>query len=99
MDELPLDTSKNLPLNIDPKTAWAKTHLAEQPIEINLADRHELLRIPGIGPKGALAILNTRKNGRLRSLSELGKIGVDVTRVSPFILVNDKRPSYQLMFW
>jgi len=99
MEELPLDPEGNLPLQLDPKAAWAKSHLAEQPLEINRANRSELLRIPGIGPKGATAILQARKNGRFRSLSELGRIGIDSTRMAPYILLDGKRPAYQHKFW
>ena len=53
VEELPLDTSGNLPLDLDPKLAWAREHLAEAPIDVNRAARRELLRVPGIGPRGA----------------------------------------------
>ena len=45
MEELPLDASGNLPLHADPKTVWAQSFLAEQPLEINHASRQELLHI------------------------------------------------------
>ncbi|MGB8345538.1 MAG: radical SAM protein, partial [Ktedonobacteraceae bacterium] len=43
----------NLPTGMDPKRAWAEQHLLQAPIEIMTASRAQLLRIPGIGPKGA----------------------------------------------
>jgi len=99
MEELPLDAQGNLPLHTDPKTAWAQSILAEQPLEINGAGRQELLRIPGIGPKGAQAILDSRRQGRLRSLSDLGKLGIDTARTAPFILLDGRRPARQLSFY
>ena len=60
MEELPFNTNGHLPMDVDPKYAWAKLNLIETPIEINRADRRTLLRIPGIGPKIADAILISR---------------------------------------
>jgi predicted DNA-binding helix-hairpin-helix protein len=99
LEELPLDQAGNLPQHTDPKLAWAKLHLAERPVEINQADRFMLLRIPGIGPKSARAIINRRRQGRLLYLSELGKLGINTNRVAPFILVNGVRPSFQASLW
>jgi predicted DNA-binding helix-hairpin-helix protein len=95
MEELPFDASGNLPLDSDPKLAWARVHLAERPVEVNHASAQELLRIPGIGPKGAHAILSARRHGSLCDLSDLGKIGINTARAAPFILVNGKRQPFQ----
>jgi predicted DNA-binding helix-hairpin-helix protein len=100
MEELPFDPSGNLPLDTDPKLAWAQTHLSEQPIEINRASPQELMRIPGIGPIYAKSILNAiRKGERILDLSQLGKLGINTTRVAPYILINGKRQAYQPMLW
>ncbi len=77
---------------------WASLHLSERPIELNIAAKYELLRIPGIGPKGAKAILSARKHERLKNISDLRKIGINPKRAIPFILLNGKRPEYQLSF-
>lgn len=99
LEELPFCASGDLPLEIDPKLAWAQTHLVDAPVEINLADLHQLLRIPGIGPKGARSILLARKTQRLQSLVDLKTLGVSIVRAKPFILVNGKRPPVQLSLW
>ena len=96
LEELPFDPGGNLPTNVDPKLAWANTHLSEQPIDLNLADRRELLRVPGIGPKSASAILKARRISRLHEIGDLANIGVNPKRAAPFILLNGKRPAYQL---
>lgn len=96
LEELPFEGDGNLPLNTDPKLAWAQTNLAETPIEINRASRSQLLRVPGIGLKGVEAILSGRRQNNIRSLVELRKIGVNPTRAAPFILLDGKRPAYQL---
>ncbi len=97
VEDLPFQADTNLRLDLDPKLAWAQHNLQEAPVEINRASRQELLRIPGIGPKLADAILKARRAGSLRDLSHLRAIGVrDLNRVSPYILLNGQRPAHQL---
>ena len=92
---MPLETDGNLPVQSDPKLAWARHNLAEKPIEINQAGKQELLRIPGIGPKGAEAILLARRQGKLNALTTLKKLGILAERAAPFLLLNGHRPVYQ----
>jgi predicted DNA-binding helix-hairpin-helix protein len=98
LEDLPFDVSANLPLSTDPKLAWAQANLGERPVEINRADRRELLRIPGIGPKGADAILKARRQGWLKDVSMLRQMGIHIQRAAPYILLNGKRPARQLTF-
>ncbi len=93
--ELVLDPQGNLPLNRDPKLVWAHAHLAHQPLEINRASREELLRIPGIGPKAAAAILKARRQHALRDLSSLEKLGIRAQRARDFVLLDGRRPPFQ----
>ena len=99
LEDLPFESSENLPLNEDPKQAWAQANLIERPVEINRAERRELLRIPGIGPKGADVILKIRRQNRIRDLSDLRKLGVNPKRAAPYILLDGKRPAYQTTLW
>jgi predicted DNA-binding helix-hairpin-helix protein len=96
LEELPFTSAGNLPLPADPKLAWAQLNLAEKPVEINKAARRDLLRVPGIGPKGADAILAARCTGRLRELSTLKKLGVLAERAAPFVLLDGQRANYQI---
>ncbi|HEX9029379.1 MAG TPA: radical SAM protein [Anaerolineales bacterium] len=96
LEDLPFDASTNLPLDTDPKTAWARSNLAGQPVEINRANRQELLRVPGIGPLGADKILSARRQGRLRQPEDLRKIGVNPARLLPYILMDGRAPARQL---
>jgi predicted DNA-binding helix-hairpin-helix protein len=98
-EELPFDASGNLPLESDPKLAWARRHLAHTPVEVNTADRHDLLRVPGIGPKGVERLLRGRRRSRLRELTDLHKLGVITKRAAPFILLDGRRPPHQLTLW
>jgi len=96
LEDLPFAASGYLPLNKDPKIAWAQDNLSESPLEINRADVQELLRVPGIGPKGARYIIAARRRGRLRQIEDLKNSGVIVSRAIPFILLDGRRPTYQL---
>ena len=98
-EDLVFDASGNLPIDTDPKVAWARQHLAHAPIELNRAGRSELLRVPGIGPKTVDVILRDRRKGRLRELNDLRKLGVIASRAAPFILLDGRRPAYQLPLW
>ena len=99
LEDLPFVGDGNLPLATDPKLAWAQKNLSERPVEINRADKRELMRIPGIGPKGAEAILRARREGRLRELSNLRKLGIAVQRAAPFVLVNGHRSPQQIVMF
>ena len=69
---------------LDPKCAWALAHLDRFPVEVNTADYHTLLRVPGIGVVSARRILAAR---RWRALDEaaLGKLGVVMKRAQYFL--------------
>ena len=99
LEELPFEQSGNLPLGQDPKQAWAELHLRNHPVEINLADRRDLLRVPGIGPKTARLILKSRKQAKIRGISDLHKLGLQVERARPFILINGRSEHLQLSLW
>jgi predicted DNA-binding helix-hairpin-helix protein len=99
LEDISLDEKGHLPLNKDPKLYWAEKNLAERPMEINRASRADLLHIPGIGPRGVRSIMAARKLGVLRELDDLKKIGVNASRVAPYILLNGHRPVRQLSIW
>ena len=96
LEEMPFAQDGNLPLPTDPKLAWAQQNLTQKPLEINKAERRELLRIPGIGPKHADAILQARRASKFRDLTALRKLGIVVARAAPFLLFDGRRPETQL---
>jgi predicted DNA-binding helix-hairpin-helix protein len=96
LEELPFNTDGHLPMEVDPKVAWAQQNLVDHPIEINRVEKHELLRIPGIGPKSANAILAARATNKLTNPDELKSFGVNLKRAAPYIVINGKSPSYQM---
>jgi predicted DNA-binding helix-hairpin-helix protein len=96
LEDLPFGAGGDLPLNTDPKLAWAQQNLTNHPMEVNLADLRDLLRIPGIGPQGAQAILAARRKGAIHRLEELRAMGIIDKRAAPFILLGGKQPVQQL---
>ena len=96
LEELPFTNESNLPLHADPKQAWAQMYLVDKPMEINKAERHELIRIPGIGLKGADAILSARRISQLRDISSLKKLGVIAERAAPYLLFNGNHAAIQM---
>ena len=80
-----------LPLDIDPKLAWALKFRASFPVDVNRAPREMLLRVPGLGVKAVNAILTSRRWRRLR-LGDVARLTVSVAKVRPFIVAQDWRP-------
>lgn len=78
-----------LDLEVDPKTNWALNHLDFFPVEVNKAPYASLLRIPGIGVRGAKLIMNARKTHVLRE-DELRKLGIAFKRARFFITCQGK---------
>ena len=88
-DELLSEDRPNFNEYLDPKCDWAIRHLEYFPVEINRADYDMLLRIPGVGPKSAKRIVQTRKYARL-DFDTLKKMGVVLKRAHYFITCNGK---------
>ncbi len=83
-DELVNAGHPNLDLDMDPKLAWALAHRERFPIDVNVADREELLRIPGLGVRNVDRILAMRRHKTL-VLDDLARLRVAVRRASPFL--------------
>ena len=84
-----LDTRANLDLDFDPKMIWALEHLELFPVEVNHVDRDFLIRIPGIGIRGAQKILKARRFQAL-SFENLKKLGISLKRAKYFITIRGK---------
>lgn len=96
LEDMPFTQGQRLPLDRDPKQAWAEANLVDTRIEIGRAELPELLKIPGIGPKGAAAIVAARRQARLRDIADLRRLGVLADRAAPYILINGRAPAKQL---
>ena len=74
---------------IDPKCNWAVHHMEQFPVEVNRADYHTLLRVPGIGVKSARAIMTARRAASL-DFTDLKKLGVVLKRAQYFLTCKGK---------
>jgi len=103
-DEVVYAPDGNLPLALDPKSAWALAHVERFPVEVQRASYEELVRVPGIGPLAARRIVDQRAKVSLRGLSDLRKLGVVTTRAGGFLTLHGRRLqttrwTEQLGFW
>lgn len=80
-----------LPLDIDPKLAWALRHRDIFPVDVNRAPREMLLRIPGLGVKAVNRILASRRHRRLR-LDDVARLTTSIKKLRPFLIASDWRP-------
>ena len=88
-EELLNEKRPNFNILLDPKCDWALQHLEQFPVEINRADYHTLLRVPGIGVNSARRICGARKTARL-GFEDLKKMGVVLRRALYFITCSGK---------
>ena len=88
-EELLNEKRPNFNILLDPKCDWALQHLEQFPVEINRADYHTLLRVPGLGVNSARRICGARKTARL-GFEDLKKMGVVLKRALYFITCSGK---------
>jgi putative DNA modification/repair radical SAM protein len=81
-----------LPLDIDPKLAWALKHRNAFPVDVNRASREQLWRVPGLGTKAVKRIIESRRWRRL-VLADMARLTVSIAKVRPFIITSDWRPT------
>ncbi len=85
-----------LPLDIDPKLAWALRHQDRFPLDVNRAHREDLLRVPGFGIKTVNSILAARRVTTLR-LADLMRLRVPRQKALPFVTLPDHKPAPSLL--
>lgn len=83
-DEIVTPEEPQLDMQLDPKLNWALRNLHLFPIDINTADLHILMRVPGIGIQSAHKIYAARKFGKL-NWDHLKKIGIAFNRAKYFM--------------
>ncbi len=88
-DELLSEERPNFHEQLDPKCDWALRHLELFPVEVNRADYAMILRVPGVGPKSAMRIVQARRHGTL-DFEHLKKMGVVLKRAHYFITCSGK---------
>jgi putative DNA modification/repair radical SAM protein len=80
-----------MPLDIDPKLAWALKFRERFPVDVNQGPREMLLRVPGLGVGAVDKIIAARRWRRL-SLADVGRLTASVAKVRPFLIASDWRP-------
>ena len=80
-----------LPLDIDPKLAWALKFRDIFPVDVNRAPKEKLLRVPGLGLKAVDRIIASRRSRILR-LDDVGRLTLSLAKVRPFITTLDWAP-------
>jgi putative DNA modification/repair radical SAM protein len=96
VSEIVEETQGMLPLDIDPKLAWALRHPERFPLDVNRASREELLRVPGFGAKAVYRIIATRRVTSIRA-ADLARLHIPKNKALPFIVLSDHRPSLHLL--
>jgi len=86
------DADGMMPLDMDPKLAWALKFRGFFPIDVNLAPRENLLRVPGLGTKAVDGILSSRRLRALR-LEDVARLTVSIAKLRPFLVTADWRPT------
>ncbi|MGD8732488.1 MAG: radical SAM protein [Anaerolineales bacterium] len=99
LEELPFTSDGELPLERDPKRVYADHFLRESPVELNLAERELLIRVPGIGPQTVDRLLTLRRQGRLKDIDRLRSLRLITERSAPYITVDGRRPGHQKMLF
>ncbi len=84
-----LGENENLPMEYDPKCAWALKNMHYFPVEVNRASVEELLRVPGIGARGAYKIVSARKHATL-TFEHLQKMRIVLKRAKHFLTCDGK---------
>ena len=82
--EIPLEKGF-LPLDKDPKEAWAQAHPEFFPVNVNKAPERALLRVPGLGPTLVKRIIKLRRQARLKSLEGLTPQKGFVEKARPYV--------------
>ncbi len=85
-----------LPLDIDPKLAWALKHRDRFPLDIHRASREDLLRVPGFGTRTVDRIIATRRTTSIR-MADLARLHIPGNKALPFIVLSDHHPSPHLL--
>ena len=93
VDEIVDDKHAHLDLDVDPKLGWALRHPEFFPVDINSASYEDILRVPGIGVKSALLIVNSRRFNRITSY-HLKKMGVVMKKAKYFITCGELTSSF-----
>ncbi len=91
-DEIVTGADGLLDLAIDPKLSWALAHRDVFPLDVNVADREMLLRVPGLGVKSVDKIIAARRQ-RTLGLDDVARLTRSLEKCRPFLIARDWRPT------
>jgi predicted DNA-binding helix-hairpin-helix protein len=91
LGELAFGADGNLDLDHDPKTAWARAQPGFFPLEVTRAPYEALVRVPGVGPATARALVESRRRTVLRGREDLRAAGMDVARAGYYLTLGGRR--------
>ena len=83
--EIPFEPDGSLSLVFDPKEMWARSHPERFPVDVNRADKEGLLRVPGFGLVTVGRVLKRRREGRLHSIEDVGKVGKRLNKAARYV--------------
>ena len=86
------DKAGMLPLDIDPKLAFALRNRDIFPVDVNRAAREQMLRVPGLGVLAVDRILSARRWRKLR-IEDVGRLTGSIAKVRPFIVAQGWSPA------
>ena len=89
--ELTTEADPNLPTKLSPKLAWALRNPDAFPIDVNVAPRERLLRVPGIGYRTVDRLLRSRRYHRIAA-ADLIRLRVRMTEACHFVITADSKP-------
>jgi putative DNA modification/repair radical SAM protein len=81
--------SESLSLDLDPKLSWALAHRDFFPLDVNLATREELLRVPGLGIRNVNRIIIGRRHRKVR-WEDLLRLRLNFEKVKHFISTGER---------
>jgi putative DNA modification/repair radical SAM protein len=89
-----------IPLREDPKVSLARNNSELFPLDVNIANYRELMRVPGIGHLSATRIINLQKQKvKITKAEQLKSIGVVLKRALPFLTIGSKTQLTMEKFW
>jgi len=83
--------TEDLELEIDPKLAWALKNRGDFPLDLNIADRERMLRVPGLGVRSVDKMLEVRRFKAL-TLEDVRRLTRGIEKLKPFIVTADWTP-------
>ncbi|MBL7214416.1 MAG: radical SAM protein [Phycisphaerae bacterium] len=83
--EILFDEKGRLSLDKDPKEIWADNHPERFPIDINRADKFQLLRVPGLGLVSVNRILKQRQFAKIRRIQDIAKPNKRLNKATQYL--------------